>query len=125
MPSAEEALRVALVDRRGRGPRPRDASHIARGRVPSSRPSLPSCAGRKAPPSPGPPCASAAGLARREEATCAAHRLALEVEALRAEGITTHQGLARALTERGVATPRGGATWTHTTVARVIERLGP
>jgi hypothetical protein len=39
------------------------------------------------------------------------------------EGITTYQGLARALTKRGVATPRGGGIWTHTTVARVLERL--
>ena len=71
-----------------------------------------------------PPCAAAAAEARREQATCTAHRLALEVEALRAEGISTHLGLARALTKRGVPTPRGGVVWTHTTVARVIERLG-
>ncbi|MBI0539753.1 recombinase family protein [Roseomonas sp. KE2513] len=73
---------------------------------------------------PAPPCAAAAAYARREEATRTAYRLALEVEALRAEGVTTHLGLARALMERGVPTPRGGAVWTHTTVARVIERLG-
>jgi DNA invertase Pin-like site-specific DNA recombinase len=73
---------------------------------------------------PSPPCALAATLYRVESAIRTAHRLALEVEALRAEGITTHQGLARALTERGVATPRGGAVWTHMTMARVIERLG-
>jgi hypothetical protein len=52
-------------------------------------------------------------------------RRASRPEVLRMEGITTHQGLARALTQRGVATPRGGATWTHMTVARVIERLRP
>jgi hypothetical protein len=46
------------------------------------------------------------------------------VEALRAERITTPQGLALALTERGVATPRGSIIWTHTTVAQVTERLG-
>ncbi|MBK1660595.1 hypothetical protein CKO45_20455 [Paracraurococcus ruber] len=33
--------------------------------------------------------------------------------------------IARALTERGVPTPRGGAAWTHTTVARVLERAAP
>ncbi|HEY8614142.1 MAG TPA: hypothetical protein VIL69_23010 [Roseomonas sp.] len=48
----------------------------------------------------------------------------LEVEALRAERVTMHQGLALALTALSVATPRGGRIWTHTTVARVLERLG-
>jgi DNA invertase Pin-like site-specific DNA recombinase len=71
-----------------------------------------------------PPCAVAAANSRAEQATRTAHRLGLEVEALRAEGVTTHAGLARALTECGVLTPRGGAAWTHTTVARVLERLG-
>jgi DNA invertase Pin-like site-specific DNA recombinase len=69
-----------------------------------------------------PPCATAAALARQEGATRTAHRLALEVKALQAEGIITRQGLARALTARGVPTPRGGRTWTHTTVARVLGR---
>jgi DNA invertase Pin-like site-specific DNA recombinase len=73
---------------------------------------------------PRPPCPTTAANSRVQQATRTAHRLALEVEVLRAEGITTHQGLARALTERGVNTPRGGAIWTHTTVARVLERLG-
>ena len=72
---------------------------------------------------PTPPCAAAAAESRVEQATRAAHRLALEVEAVRAEGITTHQGIARELTERAVLTPRGGATWTHTTVARVLDWL--
>ena len=73
---------------------------------------------------PSPPCTVAAAEARQEEAVRTAHRLALEVEALRAEGISTHLGLARALTKRGVPTPRGRAVWTHTTVARITERLG-
>lgn len=72
---------------------------------------------------PVPPCAAAAAEARQEEATRTAHRLAMEVEVLQAEGITTHQGIARALTERAVPAPRGGHVWTHTTVARIIERL--
>jgi DNA invertase Pin-like site-specific DNA recombinase len=71
-----------------------------------------------------PPCATAAASFRAEQATRTAHRLALEFEALRAEGITTHQGLARALTERGVPAPCGGITWTHIIVARVVGRLG-
>jgi len=47
------------------------------------------------------PDAACAALARREAAERAAHRLALEVERLRAEGIVAHAALARALTERG------------------------
>ncbi|HEY8614072.1 MAG TPA: recombinase family protein [Roseomonas sp.] len=73
---------------------------------------------------PSPPCPAAAAQARQDEAARTAHRLALELEALRGEGITTNAGMARALMEKGVPTPRGSATWTHTTVARVVERLG-
>ncbi len=69
------------------------------------------------------PCAAAAARVRAEEADRAAHRLSLEVASLQAEGIRTHQGLARALTERGATTPRGGTRWTHTTVARLLERV--
>jgi DNA invertase Pin-like site-specific DNA recombinase len=68
------------------------------------------------------PDSGAAALARRLAAAQAAHRLALEVERLRREGVGTLRGLARALTERGVPTPGGGGTWTHTTVARVLAR---
>ncbi len=73
---------------------------------------------------PAGPAAAAAARARREAAGRAAHRLALEVERLRAEGILAHAAIARALTERGVATPRGGVAWTHTTVARVLAKAG-
>ena len=66
----------------------------------------------------------AASEARREAAERAAHRLALEVERLRAEGVTGQAAMARALTVRGVPTPRGGRAWTHTTVARVLARAG-
>ena len=38
---------------------------------------------------PAPPCARSAAQARREGATRVAHRLLLEVEALRAEGVTS------------------------------------
>ena len=67
--------------------------------------------------------AALAAEARQEVATRTAHRLALEVEVLRTAGIITHQGLARALMERGVPTPRSSSAWTHTTVARVLDRL--
>ena len=61
--------------------------------------------------------------ATRGAAGRAAHRLALEIERLRADGVVTHAALARTLTEIRVPTPRGGALWTHTTVARVLTRL--
>ena len=68
------------------------------------------------------PCARAAANVRAEVADRVAHRLAFEIAELQAEGISTRQGLARALTERGVSAPGGGAVWTHTTVARLIAR---
>jgi DNA invertase Pin-like site-specific DNA recombinase len=68
------------------------------------------------------PDAGAAALARAEAAERTAHRLRLEVERLRAMGHVSHAALARALTARGVPTPRSGAVWTHTTVARLLTR---
>ncbi len=69
------------------------------------------------------PCAAAAALARGEEAARTAHRLAIEIERLKDEGVSTSAGLARALTKGGVPTPRDGRVWTHTTVARLLERV--
>jgi DNA invertase Pin-like site-specific DNA recombinase len=68
------------------------------------------------------PDATAAAQVRRHTAEQAAHRLMLEVDRLRAEGVVGQAAVARALTERGVPTPRGRASWTHTTVARVLAR---
>jgi len=68
------------------------------------------------------PDAGAAAVARRVAAERAAHRLLPEVDRLRQAGITSRQALARALTERGVPTPHGGETWTHTTVGRLLAR---
>ena len=68
------------------------------------------------------PDPAAAAQARRQAAEQTAHRLMLEVEALRREGIVSHAALARALSQRGIATPRGAAIWTHTTVARLLAR---
>ena len=62
-------------------------------------------------------------MQRGKVADTAAHRLSIEIAALQAEGLMSHQGLARALTEREVPTPRGGPTWTHTTVARLLARV--
>jgi DNA invertase Pin-like site-specific DNA recombinase len=68
------------------------------------------------------PSAAAAAQVRRTGAERTAHRLALEVERLRTEGVTGQAAIARALTERRVPTPRGSGVWTHTTVARVLAR---
>ncbi len=73
---------------------------------------------------PAAPCAAAAAVSRGERADQAAHRLWFEIERLREEGVSTMVGLARALSERCVPTPRGGTMWTHTTVARLVARVG-
>jgi hypothetical protein len=64
------------------------------------------------------------GDAVRRLADHAAHRVASVIEAVRADqgADVSLQGLARALTELGVATPRGGA-WTATAVRRVLARV--
>ncbi|GGJ45368.1 recombinase family protein [Neoroseomonas lacus] len=64
-----------------------------------------------------------AGQKRHESAMRAAHRLALKLERIRAEGVMGHAALARALNERGVRTPSGHGMWTHTSVARVLSRV--
>ena len=69
------------------------------------------------------PDAAAAAAARILEAERAAHRLALEVGTLREQGIVSHAALARALNAKRVLAPRGGAVWTHTTIARLSSRL--
>lgn len=70
------------------------------------------------------PDSSAAAQARRDAADRAAHRLGLEIERRCAEGVAGHAALARALNEGAVPTPMGGRVWTHTTVARVLSRIG-
>lgn len=54
-----------------------------------------------------PPCALTAAVLRVATADRIAHRLMLEIKALRSDGISTHQGLARALNDRSV--PHCGA----------------
>ena len=70
------------------------------------------------------PDSGAAAVSRHVAAERAAHRLLLEVDRLRAEGVSSRHGIARALTERGVPTPRDGKVWTHTTVGRLLARAG-
>ena len=69
------------------------------------------------------PDTTAAARMRRKAAEQVAHRLALEVAQLRAEGVDGQSALARALNERRVAPPAGRGRWTHTTVARVLQRV--
>ena len=68
------------------------------------------------------PDASLAASARTLTAERGAHRLAFEVEAVRAAGATSLAEMAQALNHRGVLPPRGRGSWTHTTVARVLAR---
>lgn len=68
------------------------------------------------------PDARAAAEARRDEADRTAHRILLEIAALRAEGVDGFAALARALTDRAIPTPRGSTAWTHTTVTRLLAR---
>src|SRR4051812_29849110 len=57
--------------------------------------------------SPNGTIAAAVAGSRRAKTDWAAHRLALEVERLRAEGVIGQAAIARALTEREVPTPGG------------------
>ena len=45
------------------------------------------------------------------------------IRELRTAGITSLGATARALTERGIPTSRGGGAWTPMQVSRVLERL--
>jgi DNA invertase Pin-like site-specific DNA recombinase len=69
------------------------------------------------------PNAVEAAQPRRQAAERAAHRLVLEIERLRIEGIEGHAVLGRALNARRVPTPGGTGTWTHATVSRVMQRV--
>lgn len=65
-----------------------------------------------------------AGTARRAaKATDRARDLAPTIASLRAAGITSATGLAKALTERGIPTARGSDEWTTVQVQRVLSRL--
>ena len=67
------------------------------------------------------PDAAAASAARRVEAVRTAHRLSLEIETLKAEGVLTLVGLARA--DRAGSADAAGPSGTHTTVSRLIARM--
>jgi DNA invertase Pin-like site-specific DNA recombinase len=66
----------------------------------------------------------ASGLASAARATRAAYSLASVIGELQSGGITSYRGLAIALNERQIPTPRGKAgSWTATSVRRVLARL--
>lgn len=69
--------------------------------------------------------AEASRLGAAEQARAAAdfaRSLSPLIESLRATGITSQRGLADALNQRGVRTPRGAA-WSAVTIGRVLRRL--
>jgi DNA invertase Pin-like site-specific DNA recombinase len=65
----------------------------------------------------------AAKEARKAASDIRAAELAPVIAELREAGITSLQGLARALTERGIPTARGGSRWSAVQVHRVVSRL--
>ena len=73
---------------------------------------------------PNPPDARLAARIRVEGADQTTHRIMLELQVLRAAGIMSFLGLARALNDRAIPTPRGKSLWTHTTVNRLQMRAG-
>jgi len=72
------------------------------------------------------PSPEARDAGRAAQATRAAKRasdIAPVIQNLRAAGHTTFRSIARALSERGIPTPRGQRTWTATQVSRTIAAL--
>lgn len=59
----------------------------------------------------------------REKANCHAGNLKPVLDALAAEGVTSLGGIADALNERGMLTPRGGG-WHKSSVRNLLQRLG-
>lgn len=64
----------------------------------------------------------ASARARRARSEAQAARLGPVIAELQAAGITSAYGLAKALNERGIPTPRG-STWQAVQVQRVLKRL--
>lgn len=72
-----------------------------------------------------PSAADASLKARQARAQARGADLAPVLAGLRAEGVTSLAGLARALTERGIPTARGGTTWSPVQVSRVLATTVP
>jgi hypothetical protein len=70
------------------------------------------------------PAARRAGVeARQARADAKAADLAPVIAELRAAGVTTLEGIAAALDERGLPTPSGHRHWHAMQVARLLKRL--
>jgi hypothetical protein len=61
--------------------------------------------------------------ARTARANKRAADLAPIIAELQASGITSKQGIAAALNERGIQTPRGSGRWYHPQVGRLLARF--
>ena len=61
--------------------------------------------------------------ARRVRADRAVADLAPLIAELRAAGVTSLRGIAKALNKRGIPTVAGSGPWYHTQVARLLARL--
>jgi DNA invertase Pin-like site-specific DNA recombinase len=61
--------------------------------------------------------------ALQARASARAADLAPIVAEIQAAGVTSLSGIAAALNEKDIATPRGNGTWTPTQVSRLLERL--
>ena len=72
---------------------------------------------------PTPEHVQAATEQRKARAAARGADLAPILAQLRAEGITSVSGLARALTEAGIPTARGGSTWQPVQVQRVLATI--
>jgi hypothetical protein len=66
----------------------------------------------------------AANVARSARADAKAATLAPVITELQSDGVTSARALARALTERGIPTPRGASEWCAAQVLQVFKRLG-
>ena len=82
--------------------------------------------GRRGWLSSGPRCGALLGRqraaeARRGKTAARARDLAPVIAAIRAEGIVSATGIAKALNERGIPTPRGGK-WQAVQVQRLLGR---
>jgi DNA invertase Pin-like site-specific DNA recombinase len=64
-----------------------------------------------------------AAAALKASTSAKAADLAPTLAQLRADGVTSLHGLAKALTARRIPTAKGGATWTAAQVKRVLDRL--
>ncbi|ACL58174.1 recombinase family protein [Methylobacterium nodulans] len=61
--------------------------------------------------------------ARTANANARVAQVGTAIAEIRASGITSATGIAKALTKRGIPTARGSTSWTTTLVQRVLARL--